>query len=292
MNKNIILKGIGGFYYVRTPDEKIIECKAKGKFRNMSISPVAGDIVDIDCEQETNIISNIHPRKNQFVRPPFANLDLIIMVVSTIEPSPNFLVLDKMCAIARHKNAEVAIVITKTDLSAFKEVKEIYEKSGFRVFTTADVDTVQLDGLKKLMQGKLCAFSGNSGVGKSTLLNKLFPQLSLQTNEISQKLGRGKHTTRQVEIFDMGDCMVADTPGFSSLELDKENFISKTDLQYAFVEFEQYIGKCKFYDCSHTTEVGCAVLKAVKEGEIAQSRHESYMTLYNRQKNIKDWENK
>lgn len=293
MNKNnnkIILKGIGGFYYVKIAEDTVIECKAKGKFRNMSISPLAGDIVELDCEQETNVITTIHPRKNQFLRPPFANLDLLILVVSTIEPVPNYLVLDKLCAIASHKSAEVAIVITKTDLSGFAQVKEIYEKAGFAVFVTSFKDDTELDGLKELMRGKLCAFAGNSGVGKSTLLNRLFVELSQETNAISQKLGRGKHTTREVEIFDMKDCMVADTPGFSSIELDRDNFISKDDLPHAFIEFEPFIGRCKFRDCSHTIEVGCAIIKAVKDKEISSSRHDSYMALYERQKGIKDWE--
>lgn len=292
MENNIILKGIGGFYYVKTPNNQILECKAKGKFRSLSLSPLAGDIVDVEQEQSTNVISNIHPRKNQFLRPPFANLDLMILVVSTVEPTPNYLVIDKLCAIARHKNVEVAIVITKTDLAGFKQVQSVYEKSGYPVFCSCDEDKSQLEELKKLMQGKLSAFAGNSGVGKSTLLNKLFCELSLETNAISQKLGRGKHTTRQVEIFEIEGCMVADTPGFSSIELDYDNFISKDDLQHAFTEFEEYIGTCKFNDCSHTGENGCAVKKAVEEGAIPTTRYESYLTLYDRQKSIKDWEQK
>ncbi|MBR5521761.1 MAG: ribosome small subunit-dependent GTPase A [Oscillospiraceae bacterium] len=286
---NIILKSVGGFYYVKSGDE-IIECKAKGKFRNLSLSPVAGDIVDIESDGSTTVISKIHERKNKFIRPPFANLELMILVVSTVEPAPNYLVIDKMCAIARHKNVDVAIVVTKSDVAEVQQVYETYTKAGYTVFCTGNDDIQQLAELKKLMSGKICAFSGNSGVGKSTLLNKLFPNLRLETGRISKKLGRGKHTTRQVEIFDMGDCMVADTPGFSSVELDYDNYISKNDLQYAFIEFEQYIGNCKFSDCSHTGEIGCAVKAALREGEIAESRYESYCALYERQKNIKDWE--
>lgn len=287
MKENIILKSIGGFYYVKTADATIIECKAKGKFRNISMSPLAGDIVSFESDTGTNIISEIKPRKNQFVRPPFANLDLLIIVVSTVEPSPNYLVIDKMCAIAQHKNVQVAIAITKTDLKEFEEVKNVYTKSGYPVFFNGEED---LSAIKQIMQGKVTAFAGNSGVGKSTLLNRLFPQLNLQTNEISQKLGRGKHTTRQVEIFDMGDCMVADTPGFSSIELEGENFISKTELAYAFAEFSPFIDKCKFNNCSHINEKGCGIKAAIQEGEIAPSRYESYVSLYEKQKNIKDWD--
>ena len=289
MTDKIILKSIGGFYYVKSGDE-IIECKAKGKFRNLSLSPLAGDIVDTEFDGSTNVITKIYPRKNKFIRPPFANLELLIMVVSTTEPAPNYLVLDKMCAIARHKDVDVAIVITKTDMAEYQHVYDTYSKAGYPVFFTGENDAEQLDALRSLMKGKLCAFSGNSGVGKSTLLNKLFPHLQLETGIISKKLGRGKHTTRQVEIFEMEDCMVADTPGFSSVELDYDNFISKTDLQHAFIEFADHIGNCKFSDCSHTGEKGCAVKIAVDEGEIPLSRYESYCALYDRQKNIKDWE--
>jgi len=287
--ENIILKSISGFYYVKSGDS-VIECKAKGKCRNLSLSPVAGNIVDIENDGSTTVISKVHERKNKFIRPPFANLDLMILVISTVEPSPNYLVIDKMCAIARHKNVDVAIVVTKSDVAACDEIRRIYEKAGYPVFCTGEDDGRQLEQLRNLMKGRLSAFSGNSGVGKSTLLNKLFPQLELETGRISKKLGRGKHTTRQVEIFQLEDCMVADTPGFSSVELDYDNFISKDDLQHAFIEFEGYIGDCKFRDCSHTGEIGCKIKTAVEEEKIAQSRYDSYCVLYERQKNIKDWE--
>ena len=290
MKNNIVLKSIGGFYYIKTADGTVIECKAKGKFRKLALSPLAGDIVETEYEQGTNVITKIHQRKNQFVRPPFANLDLLIMVVATVEPNPNYFVIDKMCAIAKHKNADVAIAITKADLAQCEEIREIYTKAGYKVFITGEGHTHQLDELKAEMKGKICAFAGNSGVGKSTLLNRLFPHLELETNAISQKLGRGKHTTRQVEIFDMGDCMVADTPGFSSIELDRDNFISKYDLPHAFVEFEDYLDQCKFADCSHTSEIGCSIKQAVEDGKISQSRYDSYVAMYDKQKNVKDWE--
>lgn len=290
MKNNIVLKSIGGFYYIKTADGTVIECKAKGKFRKLALSPLAGDVVETEYEQGTNVITRIHERKNQFVRPPFANLDLLIMVIATTEPSPNYFVIDKMCAIAQHKNAEVAIAITKADLAHSEEIKEIYTKAGYKVFVTGEGHTDQLEALKENMKGKICAFAGNSGVGKSTLLNRLFPDLQLETNAISQKLGRGKHTTRQVEIFDMGDCMVADTPGFSSIELDRDNFISKYDLPYAFVEFAPYLDECRFADCSHTSEIGCRVKQAVEAGDISQSRYDSYVAMYDKQKNVKDWE--
>ena len=289
MSEKVILKSIGGFYYVKSGDE-VIECKAKGKFRNLSLSPVAGDIVDTDFDGSTNVITKIYPRKNKFIRPPFANLDLLVLVISTVDPAPNYLVIDKMCAIAENKDVQVIMVITKTDMAEYENIRSVYAKAGFKVFYTGADDDGQLEEIRREMQGKLCVFSGNSGVGKSTLLNKLFPHLSLETGITSKKLGRGKHTTRRVEIFETDGCMVADTPGFSSVELVNDNFISKDDLQYAFVEFAPYLGSCKFADCRHINEIGCAVKGAVDGGEIPQSRYESYKALYDRQKNIKEWE--
>ena len=289
MSEKVILKSIGGFYYVKSGDE-VIECKAKGKFRNLSLSPVAGDIVDTEFDGSTNVITKIYPRKNKFIRPPFANLDLLVLVISTVDPAPNYLVIDKMCAIAENKDVQVIMVITKTDMAEYENIRSVYAKAGFKVFYTGADDDGQLEDIRREMQGKLCVFSGNSGVGKSTLLNKLFPHLSLETGITSKKLGRGKHTTRRVEIFETDGCMVADTPGFSSVELVDDNFISKDDLQYAFVEFAPYLGSCKFADCRHINEIGCAVKGAVDGGEIPQSRYESYKALYDRQKNIKEWE--
>ena len=289
MSEKVILKSIGGFYYVKSGNE-VIECKAKGKFRNLSLSPVAGDIVDTEFDGSTNVITKIYPRKNKFIRPPFANLDLLVLVISTVDPAPNYLVIDKMCAIAENKNVQVIMVITKTDMAEYENIRSVYAKAGFKVFYTGADDDGQLEEIRREMQGKLCVFSGNSGVGKSTLLNKLFPHLSLETGITSKKLGRGKHTTRRVEIFETDGCMVADTPGFSSVELVDDNFISKDDLQYAFVEFAPYLGSCKFADCRHINEIGCAVKGAVDGGEIPQSRYESYKALYDRQKNIKEWE--
>ncbi len=289
MSEKVILKSIGGFYYVKSGDE-VIECKAKGKFRNLSLSPVAGDIVDTEFDGSTNVITKIHQRKNKFIRPPFANLDLLVLVISTVDPAPNYLVIDKMCAIAENKGVQVIMVITKTDMAEYENIRSVYAKAGFKVFYTGADDDGQLEEIRREMQGKLCVFSGNSGVGKSTLLNKLFPHLSLETGITSKKLGRGKHTTRRVEIFETDGCMVADTPGFSSVELVDDNFISKDDLQYAFVEFAPYLGSCKFADCRHINEIGCAVKGAVDGGEIPQSRYESYKALYDRQKNIKEWE--
>ncbi|MBQ3394433.1 MAG: ribosome small subunit-dependent GTPase A [Oscillospiraceae bacterium] len=289
MSDKMILKSIGGFYYVRSGDS-IIECKAKGKFRKLSLSPIAGDIVETEFDGSTNVISSVKERRNSFIRPPVANLDLMVIVISTVDPAPNYLVIDKLCAIARYKDVDVAMVVTKSDIADYRSVVEVYEKAGYRVFATGEDDREELDRIKDYMKGKLCVFSGNSGVGKSTLLNKLFPNLNLETGETSKKLGRGKHTTRRVEIYEIDGCMVADTPGFSSIELDFDNYISKEDLQHCFIEFEPFIGKCRFADCAHVGERDCRVKDAVREGKIPSSRYESYTALYERQKNIKEWE--
>ncbi len=287
MLDNIIIKAIGGFYYVKSSDE-IIECKAKGKFRNLSLSPLVGDKVSFDKEER--IITEIHKRKNQFIRPAFANLDLLVLVLSTTEPSVNYLVTDKLMAICEYKGAEVVVVITKSDLKVDNEVKNIYEKSGFTVLIIDDENHDNINKLKDIMKDKLVAFAGNSGVGKTTLLNRVFKNLDLKTNEISKKLGRGKHTTRHVEIYLEEGFTIADTPGFSSLELERENFIAASDLADTFIEFKNYSENCKFRDCSHINEKGCKVLEAVKNEEIAKTRHESYAALYEKQKLIKDWQ--
>ncbi len=287
MLDNIIVKAIGGFYYIKSGDE-IIECKAKGKFRNLSLSPLVGDKVSFNKEEK--IITDIHPRKNQFLRPAFANLDLLILVLSTTQPAVNYLVTDKLCAICENKGAEVIIVITKTDLKEDNDVKSIYEKAGYTVLLIDDENSENIDKLKELMKDKLVAFAGNSGVGKTTLLNRIFKDLDLKTNEISRKLGRGKHTTRHVEIFLQDGLTIADTPGFSSLELDGENFISAIDLASAFIELKKYEGECKFNDCRHISEKGCKVLESLEKGEIAKTRYESYVSLYEKQKLIKDWQ--
>ncbi len=289
MPENIILKSIGGFYYVKTPGG-VIECKAKGKFRKLSLSPVAGDYVGISLEDGLNVISEILPRKNRFTRPPFANLDLMILVISAVDPLPNFLLADKMCSIACYKGAELAVAITKTDIAEYKYITDVYENAGYTVFSFGLDEGNSETELLKLMRGKLCTLAGNSGVGKSTLLNKLFPHLNLATDRTSKKLGRGKHTTRRVEIFDTGNCLVADTPGFSSIELDDENYIPRDQLQYLFPEFSKYIGKCRFADCSHTAETDCRVKNALEQGKISPSRYQSYTALYERQKNIKEWQ--
>lgn len=287
----IITKAIGGLYFVETPDG-VFECSARGIFRKKNITPSCGDKVKIESEDNKHyVISEIFERKNYLVRPPLANLDQIIFVVSTCEPTPNLLLLDKFIAICEYKKIKPIIVITKIDLKTYNEIVEIYQSAGITVYNVNNITGEGCDKILAELSGKVSAFTGNSGVGKSTLLNNILPELKLETNEISKKLGRGKHTTRHVQLFklDKGG-YVADTPGFSTLETQKYDIISKEELVSCFVEFNDYVNDCRFQDCSHTKEKGCAVIEAVNNGLIKKSRHESYLEMYEEAKQIKEWE--
>ena len=286
----ILMKSIGGFYYVRC-DGKEYECKARGSFRKSGNSPVVGDKVVISVPEEGFAsIEEIKPRINKLKRPALANIDTLVIVCSTVDPEPNFTVIDKMTAAAVNNNMIPAIVVSKNDLKSGERIAEIYRNSEFPVFLCSPDDTEDVNRLKAFLKGKVSAFTGNSGVGKSTLINRIFPELELQTGQISRKLGRGKHTTRVVELFEIDGCFVADTPGFSTVDLQRYEMIDKTQLQYCFPEFEKYLGECQFTSCSHTCEKGCRILQAVKDGEIETSRHKSYVAMYNEVKDIKEWE--
>lgn len=284
----LIVKSLGGFYYVKVGEE-IIECRAKGAFRNEKIKPVVGDNVMIETDGKKGMVSEIMPRKNEFLRPPLANIDALIFVLSTTNPPTNTLVVDKLIAIAEYKEIEPIIVITKTDLKQPDTLKETYQKAGFRVVAVESDD--EINEIKDLLKGKTSAFIGNSGVGKSTLLNKIDNRLTIKTADISQKLGRGKHTTRDVELYMLENGgVIADTPGFSSIEIERYDIILKDQLQYCFREFEKYIGECKFKGCLHQGEKGCKVLNALEKNEISSSRYESYLGMLNDAKKINLWE--
>ena len=282
-----ITKGIGGFYYVKTPDG-IVECKARGIFRKRGITPVAGDNVALSADG--TMIDEILPRKNVFIRPPIANLDILFIVTSTTQPVPSTLVLDELAAAAIYKDVQPVLVVTKADLAAADMLHTAYTGSGIPLIQLNYETGEGLDEIRGYIQGHLCAFCGNSGVGKSTLLNTLAPELKRETGSISQKLGRGRHTTREVEIFEICGGRLADTPGFASLEMERAAYIPKENLQFAFPEVERYFGQCKFTGCSHTVEKGCAVRAALEAGEIDKTRYESYVTLYNEAKEVKEWQ--
>lgn len=299
--KGIILKGIGGFYYVETADgfseegrPKVYECRARGLFRKEKLKPLAGDIVTIQTEDdESGTVVEIHERKNALKRPPVANLDYLMIVASVAAPTANTLLIDKLTAFAEHKQIKPVVLISKADLGQEKagELAEIYKKINLPVFVLSSEIPDELEELKNFFQPeKIYAFAGNSGTGKSSLLNRLDPSLSLETGEISDKLGRGRHTTRQVELFHFLSGFLIDTPGFSSFEPDRSDVIFKDELADCFAEFSEYIESCKFVGCAHMGDLGCAVCKAVEDGEIPKSRYRSYETMYNEVKDIQSWE--
>ena len=289
----IIIKVIGGTYFVDVSFD-IVECSARGVFRKRDISPCCGDNVTVTVSDNGDcVISEILPRRNEIIRPPMANLDNLIFVSSTCEPHPNLLLLDKFIAIAEYKKICPVIVFTKTDKCSPEKYAEAYAKCGIKVICVDNVSGEGCDKVMEVLKGKISAFTGNTGVGKSTLLNNLFPKLMLETNEISKKLGRGKHTTRHIEFYKLEDGgYIADTPGFSSFDTNRYDIIFKDELADCFVEFRKYFGKCQFINCSHTKEKGCAVLEAVKRGEITKSRHDNYVEMYEEARLLKEWEHK
>lgn len=286
-----ILKGISSFYEVEA-NGKLHTCKARGVFRKEGITPLPGDLVEFTPGEmgKEGTVDAILPRRNVLSRPPVSNMDSLFVVVSVCEPYPNTLLIDRLTAIAEHKEIEPFLVITKADLGDPEPLVSLYRKAGFEVFCTGTGMTDDIEKIRAALCGKISVFTGNSGVGKSTLLNAIDPDLSIATAQISKKLGRGRHTTRHVELYRTCGGYVADTPGFSALDIEKGEFIHKDDLQYCFREFEPFLGQCKFTSCAHTCDSGCRVRKAVQDGEISESRHQSYVSLYDEAKEIKDWQ--
>lgn len=287
----IILKGIGGFYYVEAAGA-VYECKARGVFRKKRITPLAGDRVQITVTDDgtENTVGEIFERKNFLKRPPVANIDSLIIVSSTVSPRPSTLVIDKLIAIAEYKGIEPVVVFTKTDLEPAEKLLDIYKLAGISCAMVCNKTGEGVEEVRNLLNGKISAFTGNSGVGKTSLLNALDPNLSLATGAISEKLGRGRHTTRQAELFKTCGGYIVDTPGFSALDLEKEQVIKKDELAECFREFRPYLGQCRFTTCSHTCDKGCRIIKAVEDGEISRSRHDSYVEMYQAAKELKEWE--
>ena len=285
-----IIKGIGGFYYVDTADG-VIECKARGKFRKTVGKPIIGDKVTVAVQNDgTGYLLEIQKRTNQLIRPALSNIDLLIAVVSAAPPVTDPFLIDKVIAIAENKNISPMVVINKIDINDGNELFEIYKQAGIDVLKVSANTGEGVNELKNKLKGKISAFAGNSGVGKSSLLNRIIPDFSAQVGNISDRIGRGKHTTRHIELVPFEGGYIADTPGFSSFDTEQMDLVLSEDLQYAFREFEPYIGKCKFTGCAHIKEKGCAILQAVENGEISQSRHESYKKLYESVKDLKKWE--
>ena len=288
----IIMKALSGFYYVDPGDGSLIACRARGKFRHKNITPLVGDRVEITRLDEcTGMVDEIMPRKNEFVRPAVANIDQLVMIVAKATPVTDPFLIDRMTSLADGKNCESIICINKCDLERADELYEIYSACGF---TTVRVSAETGEGIELLrahIAGKVSAFTGNSGVGKSSILNALEPDFSLSVGQVSEKLGRGRHTTRHVELFRLKNgAVVADTPGFSSFDTDQTEIRKKDMLAHTFREFRPYLEQCRFVGCSHVKEKGCAVRDAVKQGVIPPSRHASYVRLYDQAKVYKEWE--
>lgn len=287
----IILKGIGGFYYVACAGT-VYECKARGILRKDGVRPVAGDAVRIAVDDGVSaVIDELLPRRNAMARPPVANIDTMFFVVSTTEPVPNITVLDTLLAVAQYKEIDQAIIFTKVDIKQNRELYDTYVNAGFDVYAVDYSDPDTLTPIRRRCACGLNVFCGNSGVGKSTLINALSPGLELQTGDISQKLGRGRHTTRSVELYPLdGGGYLADSPGFSALETARLDLIYKDELQRCFREFAPFLDRCRYKDCAHIAEPGCAVRQAVRDHIIAQSRHDSYVRMYEEARSIKEWE--
>lgn len=288
----VLTKAISGFYYVSC-DGRSYECKARGNFRKAGVSPVVGDSVEFSPTDNVHgVIENINQRKNFLTRPLVANIDKLFIVSAYKTPSPDTLMIDRLTALAIYNSIEPIIVFNKADMGDFNELYAVYKKSGFKTFVVSAKNNLGLQQLYKEISGSICAFSGNSGVGKSSILNALFPDLKLKTGEVSEKLGRGKHTTRHTQLFETENGFVVDTPGFSSIETNADLYSFKMSLADCFPDFSEYIVNCKFSTCTHTSEKGCAVIDAVNKGEIAKTRHKSYVTLLSELKNVTQWNNR
>lgn len=287
----IILKGIGGFYYVDTA-EGLVACKARGKFRKTIGKPIIGDRVTLQMQpDDTGYLQEIEPRRNSLVRPAVANLDQVVVVASAAPPQTDPFLIDKVSAIAVHKDMDFLLVINKCDLAAPEELRRIYELAGIKTLCVSAETGMGIEILKQKLCNRVSAFAGNSGVGKSSLLNRIDSRFGAETGSISDRIQRGRHTTRHVELWPLeGGGYLADTPGFSSFDTEQMDLVLAEDLQYTFPEFAPYLGQCKFTGCAHIKEKGCAVLEAVVQGKIAASRHKSYEKLYESVKDIKKWE--
>ena len=286
-----IVRSLSGFYDVQT-GKGYITCRARGIFRKAgSISPLTGDLVEITVENGKGMVEKIFPRRNSFVRPAVANLDAMVVFAAGVNPVTEPYLIDRVAAIAGDQEVPVYLCVNKCDLDPAAELVRIYEHAGFPVLCTSAETGRGVEQLRALLKGKVTAFTGNSGVGKSSILNRLCPRLHLATGEVSEKLGRGRHTTRHVELYDLGESTyVADTPGLSSFDTDQMEVILKENLQYAFPDFGPYLGQCRFDDCSHRKEPDCAVRNALERGDIEVSRYESYLKLYEKSEQVKTWE--
>lgn len=288
-----IIKGIAGFYYIHAENGQVYECKAKGSFRKQKIKPLVGDMVRIAVLDEAEHLGNVEeilPRKNELIRPAVANIDMALVIFAAAKPEPNFNLLDRFLCMMEFQNVPVTICFNKTDLvdeEKIEEYRRIYEPAGYRLMSTCTRTGEGVDAVKALLHGKTTTVAGPSGVGKSSLINALQSDVQMQTGVISDKIDRGKHTTRHSEIVPvMEDSYIMDTPGFSSMDVPG---FEKEDLWTCFPEFREYEPYCKFQGCSHINEPDCGVKEALAEGKISSVRYENYKLLYEELKNMKKY---
>ena len=293
MSRGRIEKALSGFYYVNTGGETL-QCRARGKFRREGLSPLVGDWVQVrELGNGEGFVESVEARRNQFARPAAANIDQLVILASAAIPVTEPYLIDRIASIAALKGCQVLLCLNKCDLDSADELYDIYSRSAIPVLRVSAVTGQGLDALREAIRGKLSAFTGNSGVGKSSVLNALLPSLALPVGEVSKALGRGRHTTRHVELFSLGeDTYIIDTPGFSSFDTAEMDLALKQHLPDTFPEFAPYVGDCRFTGCTHTKEKGCRVLQAVKDGLIPASRHRSYVRLYDELKDVKEWQQK
>ena len=290
MEEYRIIKALSGFYYVQTEDG-VVECRARGRFRRQDQSPLVGDFVRITRQGSKGVLEELLSRKNAFVRPAVANIDQLVVLASCAIPVTEPFLIDRVLAIAQLQSVPALVVVNKDDLAPAQPLAEIYRRAGVPVLVTSAETGEGIEALREALAGKLSCLTGNSGVGKSSLLNRACPQLQLPVGEVSEKLGRGRHTTRHIELYSLGNnTFVADTPGFSAFDTERMELVHKEQLQYAFPEFAPYLGHCQFPDCAHRKEPGCAVRRALAEGKIGQTRYDSYERLYELASQLKEWE--
>lgn len=290
MREGRIIRSLSGFYDVQT-DDGIVTCRGRGSLRKNGMSPLTGDMVSITIENGKGMVERILPRKNRFIRPAVANVDALVIFAANVNPVTEPFLIDRVTAIAGDQDVPVYICVNKCDLDPGLDLVRIYTNAGYQVIRASAETGEGVEQLHRLLAGKLTAFTGNTGVGKSSMLNALSPTLQLATGEVSEKLGRGRHTTRHVELYCLGDdTYVADTPGFSSFDTDQMDVLIKENLQFTFPDFGDFLGSCQFHDCSHRSEPGCEVRAAVDRGDIEKTRYESYLRLFEKAEQVKLWQ--
>ncbi len=291
----MIVKSTGGLYTVETEGGDRYDCRAKGSFKHSKITLLCGDKVTFEYQDgKEGFITKVEDRKNSLIRPATSNVDLLFVVIAAKDPQPDLFILDKLCAVAKNNGIDVFLIVNKCDLCGYDEINEIYTKAGFTVVPMCAKEPEKyadsIEKIRNAAKGKISFFTGASGVGKSSVLNVVYPNLSLETGEISKKISRGKHTTRLTVLFNMGEnTYVGDTPGFSMLDVVGFQMIDSENLLSCFPDIEKYAQGCKYTKCSHTVEDGCGVVEALMNGQISQSRHDSFKELYVLLKDIKPW---